>query len=375
MPVWAMTNVILDAPIEASHAALAPSNDDRLVELSRQKPALATFLSGFHNEFGNPVQPTIGLVREDAIKSVLTVTAFGGFRDAVCMSAVIAGQTRTTIYGRPRGILHSNAFDVYPWFPSLEFDGRITALTPALYAFHMVDELRPQSKPALGNRFLNNGDFDRPLLDSLMERWEKCFATGEQSIQDRRLFRALDMARAASRIPGGSDASEHDAGRAVALWVSAFEIMAHDETRSDFGRVIKLLSEVEWSRNELKEQDREVKIRDRFVPTNLAGEVYARLNKVRNDFLHGNQVDHETLKLEKCQKSVLSFAAPLFRLALTAYLGLRWPTEIPSANEAALFGEFVGKRMEFRGPQRDCEAAILCADNVRQTGESGRADN
>ena len=88
-----------------------------------------------------------------------------------------------------------------------------------------------------------------------------------------------------------------------------------------------------------------------------------------------NQVDHETLKLEKCQKSVLSFAAPLFRLALTAYLGLRWPTEIPSANEAALFGEFVGKRMEFRGPQRDCEAAILCADNVRQTGESGRADN
>jgi hypothetical protein len=330
------------------------------------------------------VAPTIGLVREDALKSVLTVTAFGGFRDAVCMSAVIAGQTRTTIHDGRRGVLHSD--DVYPWFPSPQWNGHITAFTPALKALHMVDELRPQSAPALANRLLNNSDFDRPLLKALVDRWEQCFATGEQSIRDRRLFRALDMARAASRIFGGSDASEHDAGRAVALWVSAFEIMAHDETRSDFGRVINLLSQVEWSRKELKEPDRKVKIRDRFVPTNLAGEVYGRLNKVRNDFLHGNRVDNETLKLEKCQKSVLSSAAPLFRLALAAYLNLRWTTEVPSAKDADLFVEFMGKRMGFRGPQRDCEAAILCADNVpsalnridapdRQTGGSGRADD
>jgi hypothetical protein len=352
-----MPNVTLDAPVEASHAALVPTNDDRLVALSRQKPALKTFLSSFHNEFGNQVAPTIGLIREDSLKSVLTVTAFGGFRDATCMSAVIAGQTRTTIYGHPQGVLHSDAFDVYPWFPSLQFDGRITATTPALHAFHMVDELRPQSEPALGNRFLNNRDFDQPLLDALVGRWKWCFATGEQSIRDRRLFRALDMARAGSRIPGGSDASEHDAGRAVALWVSAFEILAHDETGSDFGRVIDLLAQVEWSRSELKEPDRAVQTRDGLVRTNLAGGVYERLHKVRNDFLHGNRVDAETLKLEKCEKSVLFFAAPLFRLALTAYLDLRWTTEFPGVDEA-------GRRMEFRGPQRDCEAAILCADNV-----------
>jgi hypothetical protein len=230
----------------------------------------------------------------------------------------------------------------------------------------MVDELRPQSEPALGNRFLNNSDFDRPLLDALVDRWEQCFATGEQSVRDRRLFRALDMARAASRIPGGLDASEYDAGRAVALWVSAFEILAHDETRSDFGRVIELLSQVEWTRSELKEPDRGVKTRDGLVRTNLAGGIYGRLNKVRNDFLHGNRVDTGTLKLEKCKKSVLLFAAPLFRLALTAYLDLRCTTELPSANEAALFGELMAMRMEFRGPQRDCEAAILSADRAPQ---------
>jgi hypothetical protein len=79
IPVWAMPNVTLDAPVEASHAALVPSNDDRLVALSRQKPALETFLSSFHNEFGNQVAPTIGLVREDSLKSVLTVDCLRGF--------------------------------------------------------------------------------------------------------------------------------------------------------------------------------------------------------------------------------------------------------------------------------------------------------
>jgi hypothetical protein len=170
------------------------------------------------------------------------------------------------------------------------------------------------------------------------------------------------MARAASRIPGKSDASEHDAGRAVALWVSAFEILAHDETWSDFGRVIDLLGQVEWTRSELKEPDREVKTRDGLVRTNLAGGIYERLNKVRNDFLHGNRVDPDTLKLEKCKKTVLSFTAPLFRLALSAYLDLRFTTKFPSADDVAVSSEPAVKRMEFRGPHRDCEAAILSAD-------------
>jgi hypothetical protein len=360
-PVWAMPNVTLDAPIEASHAALVPSNDERLVALALQKPALMAFLSAFRDEFGNQISPTIGLVREDARKSVLTVTAFGGFRDAVCISAVITGQTRTAQWGHSQGILHSDAFDVYPWFPSPQWNGHIAAFTPALSGQHMVDELRPQSAPALGRRFLTAHHLDKPLLDALVARWERCFATGDESVEDRRLFRALDMARAASKIPGGSDASEHDVGRAVALWVSAFEILAHDGKQSHLGRVLALLAKVEWLRPELKEPDREVRAGGGIVRTNLAGGIYKRLNKVRNDFLHGNRVDGETLKLEK-GKSVLLFAAPLFRLALTAYLNLRFVTEFPSASDADLWGELIGKRMQFHGPQRDCEAAILSAD-------------
>jgi hypothetical protein len=54
---------------------------------------------------------------------------------------------------------------------------------------------------------------------------------------------------------------------------------------------------------------------------NLAGVIYERLYRARNDFLHGNPVTDETLRLERCRQSALHFAAPLFRLALTASAG------------------------------------------------------
>jgi hypothetical protein len=40
-PVWAMPNVTLDEPIEASHTALVPSHDHRVLEFAKQEPVFA----------------------------------------------------------------------------------------------------------------------------------------------------------------------------------------------------------------------------------------------------------------------------------------------------------------------------------------------
>ena len=358
-PVWAMPNITLDEPIEASHAALVPSHDQRVLEFAEREPVFGVYLKAFRSEFGIQFQPTIGLAHEDARKTVFTVSAFGGFRDAVCMSAAITGQTRTLQGGHPQGVLFSDAFDVYPWFPSTEWNGHVVALTPALKALHSLNELRPQSAPALGKRSLSPHHLDEPLLKAIVDRWERCFAGGNEFVEDRRLFRALDMARAASKPPGGVDASEFDAGRSVSLWVSAFEILAHDERRSDFGRVIAMLNRVEWLRPTLKTQDREVRSHNKGNPvrTNLAGELYRRLYHARNAFLHGNPLTAETLTLGN-GKSILPYAGPLFRMALTAYLSLKFP-KLPSGAGETEMGRYVAGRMEFNGPQRDCEAVIL----------------
>jgi hypothetical protein len=366
LPVWAMPNLNIDLPIEASHAALVPCNDERLRSSARSKPALAAFLNAFRNEFGNQILPTIGMVREDAHKGVMTVTACGGFRDAVCVSAVVKGHALTMTSKRPRGFLYSEVFDVYPWFLTPDMNGRIVASTPGLTGLHHVEEFRPQAAPAIPNRFLNSGHLDRPLLDALSARWERCFANGEERVEDRRLFRALDMARAASKMPGGRDANEHDMGRAIALWVSAFEILAHDGAQSSPEHVVSLLSRVEWLRPAMKTRDRKVKVRKKFIETNLGGEIYEHLYKVRNDFLHGNRVDRETVKLEKCQRSVLFFAAPLFRLALTAYLNLRGFETFGNVTDHEEFAGQVVDGLFFRQTQRLMEDAILKADEVPQ---------
>ena len=63
------------------------------------------------------------------------------------------------------------------------------------------------------------------------------------------------------RCRAGSDATEHHAGRAVALWVSAFEILAHDGRRAELKSVLSLLAGSSWLTLKLRALDREVNYR------------------------------------------------------------------------------------------------------------------
>ena len=165
--VWAMPNVTLNEPVEASHAALVPTSDERLCSIARRRPAIKTFRGAFRDEFGIQILPTIAMVREDAPPGVRTVTALGGFRDAVCVSAIVAGHSGG-IEPNNGGIIHSDAFDVYPWFPSSQLEGRIVAFTPAIGGIHEVKRLRPQPAAALGRRSLSKWEIrPTPLLGEI----------------------------------------------------------------------------------------------------------------------------------------------------------------------------------------------------------------
>jgi hypothetical protein len=85
-----------------------------------------------------------------------------------------------------------------------------------MIGLHNVEELLGQSAPALGRRSLSPSDIDRPLLEELLARWQRRFVDGDYSDENLRLFRSLEMARAASKVPGGADANIYDAWRAMA---------------------------------------------------------------------------------------------------------------------------------------------------------------
>lgn len=363
-PIWALPNVKIDKTIEASHAALVPSDDERVRSIARQRPAFETFLTAFRDEFGNTLALTIGMVREGAPSRVKTVPALGGFRDAICFSAIVASQCLAMKSQTLSGVVYSDAFDVYPWFPT-KLDEDIYAFTPAMLGMHEVGELRPQSAPALGKRSVPDSCIDQPLLGEILTRWENCFVTGDVTAEHLRLFRSLEMARAASRMPGGTDATFYDEGRAAMLWVSAFEILVHNGVRANIERVLLRLNSVPWLSPKLKAKDQLVKVgKGNTVQTNLAGAVYEHLNRARNDFIHGNLVTPETLKLKKSGMRVNWFAAPLFRLALTASLDLHFSEELPETADEQDLGRHIASRIAFNSAQKLSEEAILVAAQV-----------
>lgn len=319
--IWAMPNLAILHPIETGLAAMAGTDDPRVVREVERYPALGTFFGAFKNEFGVPLSPAVLMLRADAAESIRTVSAIASFRDAVCLSAIPLSLARLLTWSRSVGIQFSDAFDPYPWMMAKGSDGRILALTPALQGVHKVESLQARSAPATGERVLSAHDIDLPLLVAVLKRWDSLYAEGMDDVRDRRLFRALDMARAALRMPGGTDSTLFDQGRSVALWISAFEILAHDGS-TNLSKVLRLFDSVPWQHDRLKNSDRAVWAgKTRFL-TNLAGVIYKRLYDARNHFLHGEPVTNETLKMPE-GRHVLYLAAPLFRLALAAYLGLR----------------------------------------------------
>ena len=186
-------------------------------------------------------------------------------------------------------------------------------------------------------------------------RWKRRFEAEVPEWSDIALFRSLDMANAAAKIPAGRDMTEYSSGRVVANWISAFEILNHpgDEGSVGLYDVYRQLEGVHWTNRDCMAPIHPSH-QGRQTPQNriLACWLYGELYKARNAFAHGNPVDANRLRLES-GRYLHYFAAPLYRLALTAFLNLQWARP-PSDEIDTAFPEAV----DLWDPQRDMERAL-----------------
>ena len=118
------------------------------------------------------------------------------------MSAVVVGWAKNLTWKRSIGIRFSDAFDTYPWFLGRDYSEHISAFTPAVGAIHVVTKLQAQPAPALGETSLGPSNIDDVLLRAISTGWEHRFVANEDTIEHRRLFRSLNMARAAGENAG-----------------------------------------------------------------------------------------------------------------------------------------------------------------------------
>jgi hypothetical protein len=329
--------------------ALAPRSDQRVEEIVAAHPIFGEFLSRFTDQFGYKVDPTILLARAD--KPHLTdVEAVAGFRDLVALSIVPYSRAQDLL--RPHswvGVLYGDALAFYPWIIDMHYE-RLVQRTPAVLSNGPeVHELSGQSSPGLPSGNLAACDIDQPLLDALLKRWRGRY--DENVGEDIALFRSLNMAYHASLMPAQTTDTFYDRGRLIALWVSAFEILVHPGSGGDANKkkVLELLARVSGKPDSETE--------GHGLRKQICAELYGR----RNDFLHGNPVSPQALRFKQSGRDVGDYAAPLYRLALSAFLRLE--PVLPEAPEvdAAVLSDCLDDYCYLSGYQRIFEEALLTA--------------
>lgn len=353
-PIIVLANLRLQRAIECDLAAFAPPNDERVQEIIKNKKVLGDFLSRFTDSFGRATEPVLLLLRDDAPDSFRTHEAIAGLRDALSISVIPLSRAHQLKRGGGRSFGWSNYFAFYPWMIAKDDSGLIGS-TPALLGFDDFDDFAGQSSPEIFVESLSSADIDKPLFSKLVEKWKGRFADAKPKPSDIALFRSLNMAFNASAIP--SRASLYDVGRLVALWVSAFEILAHpgEEGQVKLSLVYDLLKNSPWTLKASEAEEHKCYIGKKEIISINACWLYGLLYQARNNFLHGNPVSGDNLQLP-AGRNLFEIASPLYRMALASALPL-----VPPESKGELETGLVVQWMAFNLPQKPIEQALLDA--------------
>lgn len=79
----------------------------------------------------------------------------------------------------------------------------------------------------------------------------------------------------------------------------------------------------------------------------------------RNDFLHGNRIDVDTVEPLMSRDSLFGAAAPLFRMALAAFLGLERERPRSPLDDVENLAKEIAAEAAFLEYQKDFETAML----------------
>jgi hypothetical protein len=366
MPIWSplflLPNMRINDPFENEYLAIVPPEDDRCIEINSRHPTFLPFLDRFTDAFRRKLIPSVLLVRDDAPAWVKSWEAVGGFRDILSICAVVCNRTAVLIHHLARNYQYSTSFDFYAHTLTKDYLKLVTS-NPALMGFDMVEEFYGQTTPGLPVSNWDRLDYDEMLAKTLLAEWQRRFSNPDASWRSLALFRSLTMAHAAAQIPGVIGVTNHALGRNIGLWVSAFEILVHPEIdESGVKRVYALLDQVDWRTQACKDKTYfcyEGRSKKKGQPRNLACWIYGEVNHARIDYLHGNPLKPDRLSVQPYSKNLFNYVPSLYRLLLTAFLGLNYygpfkPRELgASPYDAAGMLEY-----RFHSRQGDYEQAL-----------------
>jgi hypothetical protein len=360
-PVFVLPNVDLVADIGCETTVLAPARDGRVSAIRRASPMFRRFLNRFSDNFGQKFEPAVLIIRSEHGPAERDVTRIASFRDLIAVSTTTNAWSSELRGRRGHRAMFGETFAIYPWMLD-RHDEHMIGSTPAILGMHEVARFKGQSSPSVFRPKVGHDDVDQPLLAALMAAWVRRYDAPTPAWRDIALMRSLNMAYNASLLPAGTEATFYDVGRVVSLWVSAFEILVHPGGKGRAGptQVFDLIESTPWLLAASRALDHETGGRTPIART-TASWIYQSLYRCRNEFLHGNPVERADIMLETPVRTVLEYAAPLYRLALTAFLPLTYDDAPPPAADVKGVAGYISGLMDFRAPQKAAEQALLTA--------------
>lgn len=312
----------LPDPLETNSLLFLGHRDHRYVDLKTRIPHLKEYLESFREPLGQPLSPTIVAAKrprmDQALETLLHV------RDALALASVSWSTAQTALQKTRRGVPCSDFFDFYPYNLAKGTDGFMTLQAPFEQGMAWVDDqFRGQPNPTVVHPTHFSAGRDEYLLTALVRLVDN---DGNLDPDQRtRLLRALTAAFHAMRAPPSVAATRDERGFRLSLWVTAFELIARAPTAPDVGfiDVANLLKSVPWAHERLRRpRCSPVATRPgRSAPpgrTTRPIQIYSRLYRTRNDFLHGNDLpQHGIERHRRANWGRLDDQAPiLFRSAL-----------------------------------------------------------
>ncbi len=356
-PILVLPNLDMRGAVESEHAAIAGPMDPRVQALFAKQSAFQDFLSRFRSQFSDEeIWPATLLLRDNAPSSYFAASSVSGFRDLVALAVVPYARSQRLIYSRPQALVFSNVFSFYPWMLDNRFE-ELVCFTPAMIGTHLLGEFGGQNSPEQPPATVMASDIDGPLIRALISEWIQRFSEGNDEWHKRALFRSLNMANEAARMPAITSATFYEFGRSLAIWVSAFEILVHPggTGEANIYTVFDALNQVPWLSQSLATKT--YPVGKKGTPRNLACKVYEAIYGLRNDFMHGNEVGSEDLVVGTDRRQLIDYAACLYRLLLSGKLAIKFPPP-PGGNDSTKLGKYISDRMEFNEYQKSCEKAL-----------------
>lgn len=319
-PVAILPNIAVAGPTGNALVQIVPSSDARIVNLGRDKPNLAAFAARFSDQAGRSVEPSWVIMHRAFERRHNDGDALVAFRDSFAISCCLNSWQRNLNGKSNLGLTgHSDSFDFYPYMLDMDLDSLLVR-TFHVAGFNSVRNFLGQTSPQVAHTSLNPAFMDNFLFSALMDFWSRVYVSKRSSANQRRLFRALQMAYHALRVPSGYYTSDLDLGRLGALWVSACEILVHDGKRASFSHVLKALDEVDYIDVGLTKKRYSWSTKKRREKVNAAQKAYKMMHDARNAFLHGNPIKKSTLSPRVFPRSVYHACPIVFRFLLEAKL-------------------------------------------------------